>query len=617
MHPPRLILLRTLLALFALVSLRAAEPTALLNIPSPDGARVFVDGKLHDQAVPVTLRNVPANRNVVVRIEIEGRPPIERTFKLAAGTLETWDVTLKPDEPGTPVTPPSRQESPPSRDEKTPSRGEAPARAEAPTGTAVLSILSQDGASVFIDGKLRGTAPVTLRELPAGQRLTVRLEFQGYQPMERTFQLAAGQAETWEVEMMPVHPGFEITTVPGAEVVAFDESGRRIPLGHADDKGLLGSDGKVSGATVTLEVAKQGYETAQQKVTLDLRNRVKVTVPMRARQARLQIVSVPAVSEVLINNTRQPLQRGLITVQPDIELTVEIRHEGYAPKTLKATVAKGGEQVLNFGSLDPVSGRVRVNVVTAQGPVPPEFHGKARAFVDSREVLWNRGALVPLSPGRHEITVMHDAFTIAGDGPAVVEVKENGTTEVTLRAEMKPARLQIAFEARDKAGRATRPAAVALKIDGKSVERSADGFYDVPAGRAFSAEVAADGFIAARNKFPALAPGDETTRWDAVLEWDAQAEQRKLRAAYDAEVAALLQETEAKHNTYRTWRGEFSQGDLNSGRQWVAARRQTYGDLQRRYPAFFTRNAAIDRNLTAIEKMLDTLTPKPKPPDPF
>jgi hypothetical protein len=77
--------------------------------------------------------------------------------------------------------------------------------APAPGAAARLLVRSSPpGASVSVDGTVRGTTPLTLRDVPIGTR-TIRLQRTGYQPVEQRIVLSADRpSRSIDVRLMPV-----------------------------------------------------------------------------------------------------------------------------------------------------------------------------------------------------------------------------------------------------------------------------------------------------------------------------------------------------------------------------------------------------------------------------
>ncbi|MEO8258284.1 MAG: PEGA domain-containing protein [Acidobacteriota bacterium] len=143
---------------------------------TPPGAQVFVDDQEQGQT-PATIRNLSRGTHRV-RVTRDGYVPEERRLTItAAQSSPSLTILLKRAAPAAP-------------------RSAAPAAA-GPAGTrlATLTVVSRpDGASVFLDGLLVGTTPISLPEVEPGQH-AVRLERDGYRPWTVSVRMAGGQRQ--------------------------------------------------------------------------------------------------------------------------------------------------------------------------------------------------------------------------------------------------------------------------------------------------------------------------------------------------------------------------------------------------------------------------------------
>lgn len=133
---------------------------------TPPGAAVFVDGRAVG-AAPVT--DVPvAGSSATVRVELDGYAPLDTVIAAQDGAWAPLALRLTPEA--------SPSEPPPP---------EAPARG----GLTVAS--EPSGAAVFVDGRRRGTTPLTLSDVAPGER-ALRLELDGYAPWTGSARVEAG-----------------------------------------------------------------------------------------------------------------------------------------------------------------------------------------------------------------------------------------------------------------------------------------------------------------------------------------------------------------------------------------------------------------------------------------
>jgi len=131
----------------------------------PTGARVIVNGSARG-LTPLTLHELPLG-SYTIRIERDGYAPDERSVRLtAARAAATLTVPLK------------RQPA-------------SPAVEASGRGSLVVET-RPTGARVFVDGRLAGTAPISIPDLPAGP-VAVRIEQEGFQSWTSIVRIAAGE----------------------------------------------------------------------------------------------------------------------------------------------------------------------------------------------------------------------------------------------------------------------------------------------------------------------------------------------------------------------------------------------------------------------------------------
>lgn len=75
--------------------------------------------------------------------------------------------------------------------------------ASSPAAASLPIASDPPGATVLLDGAAAGTTPLELRHLRPGRSYTLRLEAQGYKPLDRTF-VAERDAAPWAVALEPV-----------------------------------------------------------------------------------------------------------------------------------------------------------------------------------------------------------------------------------------------------------------------------------------------------------------------------------------------------------------------------------------------------------------------------
>jgi serine/threonine-protein kinase len=158
----------------------ADEAGRLLVRSTPAGARVFVDGREMGRT-PESLDGV-ARGSHRVRVTHDGYVDSERR------------VTITRSRPTQAITVSLARERSPEPRRAAASAPTAPASAAAAAhGPAAVRVESRPaGASVYVDGKLVGTTPVSLAAVEAGDH-SVRITRDGYKPWSGTVHVAAGE----------------------------------------------------------------------------------------------------------------------------------------------------------------------------------------------------------------------------------------------------------------------------------------------------------------------------------------------------------------------------------------------------------------------------------------
>jgi PEGA domain len=149
----------------------------LLVQSAPAGARVFVDG-LERGRTPVTVLDLPRGPHRL-RLARAGYADEERRIVVTAAR-STPSVTVELKRPA--VAPAAARTPAPPR----------PATPDTITETALSVDSRPGGARVFIDGKLVGATPISVRRVGAGAH-AIRLERDGYRRWSSSIRMVAGE----------------------------------------------------------------------------------------------------------------------------------------------------------------------------------------------------------------------------------------------------------------------------------------------------------------------------------------------------------------------------------------------------------------------------------------
>ncbi len=149
-----------------------------------------------------------------------------------------------------------------------------------------------DGTRVLLDGRARGTTPLTLESVSAGEH---RLEFRHprYFSEQRTLQVEGmGRTQQVAVQLQPAWGTAALTSEPsGARVVVGERKVGRTPV----EAGIL-----ASGETLTFSLP--GYKDRQLDLAVPAGTRVEPpTVQLEPADGRVQVVSRPAGAAVTVD----------------------------------------------------------------------------------------------------------------------------------------------------------------------------------------------------------------------------------------------------------------------------------------------------------------------------
>jgi hypothetical protein len=144
----------------------------------PSGATVTVNGRERGET-PLTLDRL-AYGAYDLRVAQPGYQTERRRVTLTAGRrTATVDV-------------PMRRTRPAAQEERSAAPPPPPRTASGEFVGAVLVESRPSGASVFIDGKLAGTTPLSIAEVPAGSHV-VRMDLRGHRRWSSAVRVVAGQ----------------------------------------------------------------------------------------------------------------------------------------------------------------------------------------------------------------------------------------------------------------------------------------------------------------------------------------------------------------------------------------------------------------------------------------
>lgn len=281
------------------------------------------------------------------------------------------------------------------------------------TATRVEFTSSPEGATVSIDGKVRGVAPLKLYDLAPSGRYRATWTLDGYEPEDRFFSFNAGDIPVLHAELTPVK---------GVALVSSDPAGAQISL----DGYVLGETPRLLASlnakdVHTLVLKKPGYQEAKTELRFDGRNPVAISVDLVLDSGTLAVASEPSGAHVSVNGIPRgetPVSVGGIARG---RASVVVSMKGYETVQREVSVAPGDEQNL-FVKLEEKPGRISVSSVPAGARIYIADRPQGNAPVDSGL----------LKPGTYAVRAEMDGY---GPVERLVTVRGGETVREELRLE--------------------------------------------------------------------------------------------------------------------------------------------------------------------------------------
>jgi hypothetical protein len=371
--------LTALLALGGTRADSAAAPAAEMRIASvPPGARVLIN-RVERGVTPLTLSDLPPGEHLVTLIKRGYRDHYETT-ELGVNARRMLDVTLEPlvamlVAQSTPrgatvsaggvdlgVTPilinsllpgthrirfslPGFQ--PTEREVVLSERTPVKVAVELRSDSATLTFESDPpGASVAINGIPRGTTPCVVDRIPEGEAV-IDIRAEGFQDVSQTVKLAAGEAQTLNITLLPKPARLTVTSRPsGARVYVNNERRGDTPLTLTD----------LAPGTYRVRVEQDGYDPLARTLDLVRAGDSTEDFGLTSNTGLIQLTTTPADVEVFVagktmgktvagaddtTNLSNPLLIGGLPVGTH---ALKLVRKGWAEKTIEITVQRGETQ---------------------------------------------------------------------------------------------------------------------------------------------------------------------------------------------------------------------------------------------------------------------------------
>ena len=222
-------------------------------------------------------------------------------------------------------------------------------------------------AIIIIDGKQRGTSPITMKLKPGKHLLIARKS--AHTSHRRTINLKAGQIDTCELQLKPVNGLVLIHTDPPGADMQIDGASRGttplfisdLPIGHYR-------------ATFT----KPGYLPKQVEIRLSKREPVKYDINLTPDTATLEIDSDPHGATVTVNGVNKGQTPCQVEKIPSGEVILEMDLRGYRHYRERLVLAAGNREHIK-GILKPIPSNLKIVTIPtgARIYVNNQYSGKS------------------------------------------------------------------------------------------------------------------------------------------------------------------------------------------------------------------------------------------------
>jgi len=270
-----------------------------------------------------------------------------------------------------------------------------------------------EGASVTVDGELRGVTPLKAFDLELDRPHHVRFTMKDYEPADDFFTLGEGAYVTRHAELKPVKGLLLVTTDPAGAELSLDgyslgETPRLLTTLDAKD-------------VHRLLVRKTGYQDRKLEVRFNGRSPVVQHINMVLDSGVVTITSEPAGAEATLNGISRGPTPVTVSGIPKGRVSVTLKKDGYETAVREISVNAGDSQEL-FVSLEALPGKLVLTSVPdgARFYVNDEAQGKGPLDVPG------------LKPGSYRIRAEMDGY---GPVERTVSVDKGQTVSEEFRLE--------------------------------------------------------------------------------------------------------------------------------------------------------------------------------------
>lgn len=238
------------------------------------------------------------------------------------------------------------------------------------------------GAVVTCDGVVKGTAPITVSGVAAGNHLVIASK-PGYTDARKTVTVALR-------EKVPVN--LRLSQLMGLLLVHSEPQGADIQVNGADRGKTPALIYDLPIGDYRMKLSLSGYQSKEVDLQVTDRTPRKLTINLSSSSASLAIESDPTGAKLTLNGVDKGQTPCTIDRVPEGDTAIEIAMAGYAPFQKTIRLVSGQKEALK-AVLKPLTSQITVV------SIPP----KARVYCDNLYQGETPVALTNLNPGTYKI----------------------------------------------------------------------------------------------------------------------------------------------------------------------------------------------------------------------
>ena len=206
-------------------------------------------------------------------------------------------------------------------------------------GHLEVDVAAIDSATVSLDGINQGIAPLTIRNIEAGEhQLTINAE--RYFPLQQAVEIEGrNTTQSLTLDLTPAWANIELTSQPDGAQISVDD--KEIRLTSATIELLQGKH--------DIRIKKSGFKVWQKTINVVASEHMTFTdINLAPADATLFISSNPAGASVTINNSYRGITPLELAVEANTPASIHLRKQGYQAKKSTASVGSGETKRLNL-----------------------------------------------------------------------------------------------------------------------------------------------------------------------------------------------------------------------------------------------------------------------------